>query len=151
MQNVWRYHVFVNKKLKIIEMKTKIKEIASSLFEWFGIVLAMAIFAVISVLLAKWMQDKLWIVFLLDVFFCICLWLLGEQVGKYYKGRRRISSNTMITFVILIFAMALTLFVLAAATLGLLDKLIVRLNVILFIVVSFTTIYLSFKRRGIFD
>jgi hypothetical protein len=49
-----------------------------------------------------------------------------------------------------VFILAIILFILAAATLGLFDVLVVRLNVILLPIVSLILTYRVFKSKGIF-
>lgn len=126
-------------------MKTKIKEIWSKLIGWFWIIIAMTIFAVITALLSNWIQDKVWIVLVLDTVFFLLFWLMMKK-ASYWKNRRLSSSNAIL-LAVLICLMAFTLTVLASVSLALLDHLLVRLNVILFVVAVFFTTYLVFRKN----
>jgi len=128
-------------------MKSKLQKIGRIIEKWFWIILAMTAFAVIAAIIGKWMQNKVWIIFVLDVAFCFFLWILLGQEKQFNHGR--LSSWQTTKIILSIFAMALILLTLAAATLALLNILLVRLNIIFFIIMTITIVYISLKRRGL--
>lgn len=129
--------------------KIQIQEIAKTLTKWFVIIMSIMVFALLAALLSKWMQDKVWMVFVLDALCCFFLWLLLDVMLPLNQNIR-ITRKNAIKMAIYVFIIAIILFILAAATLGLFNMLVVRLNVILLPIVSLLITYRSFKRKGVF-
>lgn len=122
--------------------KEKLQEIIRPFLKWSGIVLAMVLFALSAVIVGNWLQDRIWFVFVLNLWFWILFWILLKQSRYFTFNIVRIRKHISIV-VISVFFMTLILFVLAAATLGLLDVLLVRLNIILFIIMPFVISYID--------
>lgn len=136
-------------------MKNKIKKIkkilvcwAKILVRWTIIGTAIVLFVLFAHLLAGWIQDKIWILYVLDGIFCLVLWLLlNIAMARQYV---RISRKKAIKMVIYVFIMTILLFIIVGATLGLFDVLIVRLNIIFLPLLSFGVSYGVLKRKGMF-
>jgi len=129
--------------------KLHVQEIMRTLTKWLVIIMSIMVFALFAALLSRWMQDKVWMIFVLDALCCFFLWLLLDVMLPLHQNIR-ITRKNAIKMAIYAFVLAIILFILAAATLGLLDILIVRLNVILLPIVSLAITYRLFKRRGMF-
>lgn len=129
--------------------KYKMQEIAKTLLQWCVIIIGIMMFALIASLLSRWMQDKIWMLFVLDALCCFFLWLLLDLMLPLHQNVRIIRKNA-IKIAIYVFIIAILLFVIAAATLGLFDVLVVRLNVILLPILSLAITYRLSKRRGMF-
>lgn len=129
--------------------KYKMQEIAKTLLQWCVIIIGIMMFALIASLLSRWMQDKIWMLFVLDALCCFFLWLLLDLMLPLHQNVRIIRKNA-IKIAIYVFIIAILFFVIAAATLGLFDVLVVRLNVILLPILSLAITYRLSKRRGMF-
>ena len=127
-------------------MKTKLNNIGNKVVRWFFVILAMVAFASVAALLGNWMKDKIWTFLVLDGLFYLCLWFFLKNCKHFSDG-----PSGAIKVMLATFAMAIILFLLAAATLGLLEILWVRLNIIVFFFGAIATLYFTMKKIDLFD
>lgn len=126
-----------------------VQEIMRTLSKSFVISMSLMLFALFAALLSRWMQDKIWMIFVLDVLCCFFLWLFLNVMLPLHQNVRITRKNAM-KMATYVFIIAIMLFILVAATLGLLNILVVRLNLILLPIVSLAITYRVFKRKGVF-
>lgn len=133
--------------------KVKLQKIIKLLVKWLGIIIAMTLFVLATNILGQWMQDKIWLLFVLDGVFCLFLWLFldlllvatKEGVGRYI----RLPQKKAITILMYVCIMVILFFVIVVATLGLFEVLLARLNVILLPMMALIVVYKSFMRHKI--
>jgi len=123
--------------------KKNLQNIIRTFLKWSGIILAMILFAFFAAIMSNLLQDKIWVVLVLNLGFWILFWILLKQSKYFTFNIVRIRKHVVIV-IISVFFMALILFVLATATLGLFDILLVRLNIILFIIMPFVISYIEY-------
>jgi hypothetical protein len=112
-----------------------------------GIILAMMFFVVVAVIIDRWMQDKLWMILVLDIFYGLFLYLLIDVVTISLHRRVSLTKRMVSAIVVYTFVIAIVLYILAATTLELFELLIVRLNVVFLPILSLIIFYRFFNRR----
>ena len=125
-------------------MKHPLKELLTSIGNWFLILIGLSILIATSFFIGKWLNNKLWIIPIMDCLFCFFLWIFLVYFRKFsleYARKHVIIQDISIGMMIIIFV------ILVLATLGLLELFFVRLNIILFFGMTGLTLYLFYKNK----
>ncbi|MCF7834428.1 hypothetical protein K9M48_00035 [Candidatus Gracilibacteria bacterium] len=131
--------------ISIIIQRIDSKKLFALLGKWLLILVGITAFVLFTVVVGKWIGDQAWIIFLLDIVFCLLLYLFLKQ------GRSHIYAFLSPKHLRIIVALGsiaiLDLIILLAATVSLFDVLFVRLNLILFAFIVLGTIHFSLKKQ----
>lgn len=124
-------------------MKDKIQwatDFGSWLLQWFLIFLAIGAFTMLSLMIAKVIDHRIWMVFAADGVFCLLLWRLCRLFRKYGHTalRRKKSKPIAVAILILFVLIAMSTWGVAIA-----DDPRVMLNIYIFPIISIATLVFS--------